>query len=118
MCPLPLVKLVITADRMDVTVITDLDVVLSFAEINGAKPPIMQGDITWQFTSTIDSTTFTITEEIDTRYSFSQDLLSLTISNVKISDEGIYQLAVEHPAGGDSDFIQLIVSGERVIDAC
>ena len=48
------------------------------------------------------------------QYSFSSDLLTLTISNVQHSDEGNYTMVATNRAGTDSDTVFLEVEGKKV----
>ena len=69
-------------------------------------PPVLPTDIQWIFNET------DITKINDTaRYSFSEDMLSLTINMLALSDEGVYTMIAFNPAGSDSDQILLNVEG-------
>jgi len=81
--------------------------------ISGDYPPVSPSDITWQFNSS--SGTTRIITAADSRYTFSDNRLSLTISNVSLTDEGPYRLSASNYAGNNSTTVMLTVYGEYVV---
>ena len=85
--------------------------------ITGALPPIQISQIRWIYStlfsyppsnsSVVDITNLTKSS----RYSFSNDLLSLTISNITPSDMGRYFLTATTDAGSGLNYIDVIVEG-------
>ena len=71
--------------------------------IRDDSPTVLPEDIIWTFDGV----------EIKESNSvlFSQDRFSLTVTNLSISDEGVYSVAVSNPAGYDSTSIVLDVQG-------
>ena len=89
---------------------------LSFT-IKNASPPVVYEDIRWDFKNS--SGIFkTITSDSNPRYHFSPDLLTLTITDIAISDEGEYKLAVRSAAGIDEETITVDVDGKLQSFAC
>ncbi len=93
----------VSAVDSDLVVVSPGDITLAFS-INGSN--VLPANITWVFDET------TITDASDSRYSFSEDSLSLTIFGVLPKDEGVYVLTATNPGGSDSAFITLTVQGE------
>ena len=87
------------------TAIAGRGVNLTFS-ITGDYPPVSPSNITWEFNDA------TINEESDTRYTFSANQLSLTISNVSLMDRGSYKLTANNRAGVNSASVILSVNGE------
>ena len=93
------------------TTVIRKNVTLSFI-VTRDNPTIRPKNITWLFTSSLTpNTTRVLTVDVDSRYSFSRDRLSLTIRNVTLTDDGEYQLVAVNLAGNDSDYITLSVNG-------
>ena len=103
--------------------------------ILSALPPVERNDIHWHFIS-YDSTFGSgsvsgsgigsgIGDEEDVieieieegtpRISFSEDGLSLTISELQYVDEGVYTVTVENKAGADTAMAAIFVQGEGYI---
>ncbi len=72
----------------------------------------VEREITWTFKNT------TLTEATDSRYMFSDDLLTLTITGVEPRDGGVYTFTAINPAGTDSATVQLTVLGECTKTTC
>ena len=81
-------------------------VTLQFS-ISGDLPPVTPTGIVWQFTPAGSSVMQTINS--NTRYDFSDDMLSLTIGALTAMDEGSYTLEATTTAGSDSATIFLDV---------
>ena len=64
--------------------------------IQGAFPPVELENIQWSFQNAILNTSC---PECNPRYNFSDDLLSLTIFNLQVSDNGSFTLRASNPAG-------------------
>ena len=86
---------------------------LSFT-IKNASPPVVYDGIRWDFKNS--SGIFkTITSDSNPRYHFSPDLLTLTITDIAISDEGEYKLTVHNAAGIDEETIAVDVEGKHYL---
>ena len=94
-------------------------------EIGRADPQVMLDGIRWFY-----SRNLTLSERVeitgrmgpvqggDSMYSFSSDMLSLTITNInqalrmnESTDAGRYFIQVTNPAGNDSEYYDIIVNG-------
>jgi len=95
------------------TAIAGRSITITFS-ISGDYPPVSPSDITWQFNSSSGTTT-SISTAVDSRYTFSDNWLSLTISNVSLTDEGSYRLSASNYAGNNSTTVMLTVYGEYVV---
>jgi len=95
------------------TAIAGRSITITFS-ISGDYPPVSPSDITWQFNSSSGTTT-SISTAADSRYTFSDNRLSLTISNVSLTDEGSYRLSASNHAGNNSTTVMLTVYGEYVV---
>ena len=102
-------------------------VTLTFS-ITRAIPSVMVGDIQWIYSpdfserpfdrvGDMDITNFT-NRTIKSTYTFTPDLLSLTIDNIaqarragEQTDRGRYFLVATNPAGNGSSYIDLLVAG-------
>ena len=91
--------------------------------IENAKPPVELDDIQWYFSPTFSSSPddAELITDLETRlghssYQYTADKLQLTISNLNHSDDGRYFVVVRNPAGIDSNYIDLIIHGEFVIN--
>ena len=99
---------------------------ISFAfEIRRADPQVMLDGIRWFYSRNFTSSErVEITEQMgpvqggDSMYSFSSDMLSLTITNInqalqmnESTDAGRYFIEVTNPAGTDSEYYDIIVNG-------
>ena len=85
-------------------------VTLQFS-ISDDLPPVTLNEILWQFTSVRSSTVQNITSASNTRYDFSDNMLSLTIGALTAMDEGSYALEASTIAGSNSATIILDVQG-------
>ena len=91
-------------------VLWDQSVTLQFNETS-ALPLINPDRLIWQFQragSTVMSTLIG-----DASHVFSSNRRSLTITNVRLSDEGVYRLTAENAAGTSTDFINLTIYGNK-----
>ena len=79
------------------------DVHLQFL-IENANPPVLPKDIQWMFAGSE-------LQEDGKHVVFSADRLSVTITNLSLSDEGVYSLMATNPAGSDSATIMVDVQG-------
>lgn len=84
-------------------VVNALDSVTLAVSVTGSDVDL---EIVWSFDNT------TITEADDSRYMFSDDRLSLTITGVQVSDGGTYTVTVTNIAGSDSAVFLVTVNGE------
>ena len=79
-------------------------VTLQFS-IMGDSPLVLVESIRWTFKD------IELVEDIGGRIMFSENRLSLTITNLNLSDEGVYTLTATNPAGSSSESIFLDVEG-------
>ena len=87
-------------------------VTLQFSIFNDL-PPVSSTDVVWQFTPVGSSVMQAITS--DGRYIFSDDMLSLTIGELVVTDEGSYTLEATTIAGFDSATIFLDVQSTYLV---
>ena len=71
-------------------------------------PKVQLQNIIWRFNNTVLNN---LTMPSDSRYSFSMDLLTLTISNLQHKDEGVYTVTATNEAGTNSTSINVEVEG-------
>ena len=69
------------------------------------SPLVLVESIRWTFNDV------ELVEDIGGRITFSDNRLSLTITNLNLSDEGVYTLTATNPAGSSSENIFLDVQG-------
>ena len=69
------------------------------------SPLVLVESIRWTFNDV------ELVEDIGGRITFSKNRLSLTITNLNLSDEGVYTLTATNPAGSSSENIFLDVQG-------
>ena len=80
---------------------------ITFA-IEQDSPPVALDGIQWLFNDTqINDGSRSLSD----RYTFSPDLLTLTISSVQHSDEGYYTMIATNAAGFDEDTVSLNIEG-------
>ena len=79
------------------------DITLYFS-IEEASPQVLLEDIQW----TYDGADL---QEDGEHVFFSVDRLAVTITNLSLSDEGVYSLVATNPAGSDSATIAVDVQG-------
>ena len=79
------------------------NVTLQFS-IENASPPVSLEDIQWMFAGAE-------LQEDGEHVVFSASRLSVTITNLSLSDEGAYSLMASNPAGSDSATIMVDVQG-------
>ena len=72
--------------------------------IEDANPPVLPEDIQWTFAGAD-------LREDGEHVVFSADRLSVTITNLSLSDEGDYSLTARNPAGSDSASIIVDIQG-------
>ena len=79
--------------------------------ISRANPPVNQSGIQWFYESSDDMVE--LTPDSDTRYTFSDDKLSLYIRFYPLlqSDEGNYTLVAMNAGGSDSSTLFLDIQG-------
>ena len=78
-------------------------------------PVVQLQSIMWRFNGTILNN---LSIPSDPRYSFSEDLLALTISGLEHSDQGTYTLTATNEAGTNSSSINLQIEGIIIITVC
>ena len=103
------VPVVAAVSESVISAVEDGSVVLTFT-ISMDSPPVATEDITW-IHQTVDGSFSDITNSSSQRFTFSPDRLSLTISELMKSDEGIYTLTAANQAGSNSSFIVLNIEG-------
>lgn len=87
--------------------VVGLTVTLSF-NITNDSPQVTEDGIRWIFNNGITTTDIT---GLSGRFSFSDDLQSLTIIGIGASDEGNYTLVATNSAGSNRAVIDLQVEG-------
>ena len=90
--------------------IKGMSTTLQFSVSADALPPVTPANVEWQF-NPISSPVVTLTPSSSARYSFSADMLSLTITDLVLADEGTYTLIVSTIAGSNSADIHMFVRG-------
>ena len=89
--------------QANVTALIKNDIILQFS-IENASPPVLLEDIQWTFSGAE-------LQEDGEHVIFLVDRLSVTITNLSLSDEGGYSLMATNPAGSDSATIRVDVQG-------
>ena len=84
------------------------EIILTFV-IDNAFPSVKPSNVIWKFRS--DSSQLTMTLSTGSRYSFSNDRLSLTITDLTHDDQGQYTITATNEAGTDQYFITLDIEG-------
>ena len=87
--------------------VVNLSVTLNFTIVE-SFPLVRLQNIVWKFNNTALNN---LTTPSDSRYSFSNDLLSLTISNLQHIDEGVYTFTATNEAGTNSSSINVEIEG-------
>lgn len=82
-------------------------VVIGFS-VDRASPLVTLTGIVWTHNGMELNTTF---PQQQGRYNFSDDLQLLTISDLQVSDDGIFSLGAQNPAGLDNAATTLTVHG-------
>ena len=125
--PLFLVPPTVTrgGDQTQITANEGESVALTFV-ISRADPPLAMEDIMWFYSRNFSGTPFNQSQEITglsnrisgSTFTFSNDLLNLTISNIvqarmvgEDTDAGRYFLVVTNPAGMNYSYYDLVVNG-------
>ena len=94
------------------------NVVLKFDLIDSTSTCELQvhvSNIQWTYTTEKGSETLNTSFPFNSRYNFSDDLLSLTITNLQEADEGNYTLRATNDAGNSSATYNLAVYGKKII---
>lgn len=84
------------------------NITLKFVLTDSGVPPLLPNDTQWIFNG------IELLEE-ETNIIFSDDRLSLTLSNLTFANEGNYTIIITNPAGTDSATLFLDVEGEKVL---
>ncbi len=84
-------------------------VTISFTIVNEPVPIVMREGIQWVFTGIEGAVNFSCTSI--PKYSFSDNCLSLTVSNIEGSDAGQYQIVISTEAGIGIGTVGISVSG-------
>ena len=102
---------IVTAEtQSDVTLLGEgFKIVFSIAN---DVPEVLPTDTTWTFTSSRSGTEVVLDDSSDQRFQFSDDRLTLTVTNASLLDDGVYRVRATNPAGSDSDFTGIDVYGE------
>ena len=83
--------------------------------ITRAKPAVELEDIFWTYHTNenpADTTEVEVLVQNSSKYKFSDDLRTLTIFNLSLSDGGVFMLSATNAAGMDSARQELIIHGE------
>ena len=81
------------------------NVTIQFVLTNAGVPPIISNDTQWFFNGSESL-------EEDSGIIFSDDRLSLTLTNLSFTNEGNYTIVITNPAGTDSATLFLDVEGK------
>ena len=84
-------------------------VTISFTIVNVAVPNVMRKGIQWVFTGIGGAVNLSCTST--SKYSFSDNCLSLTVNNAEGSDAGQYQIVITTEAGIEMGAVGISVSG-------
>ena len=84
-------------------------VTISFTIVNVPVPNVMRKGIQWVFTGIGGAVSLSCTST--SKYSFSENCLSLTVSNAEGSDAGQYQIVITTEAGIEMGAVGISVSG-------
>ena len=87
----------------NITSLIKNNITLNFS-IEADSPPVLLEDIQWSY----DGVEL---QEDGEHVLFSVDRLAVTITNLSLSDEGVYSLMATNPAGSDSATITVDVQG-------
>ena len=92
------------------------NVVLKFDLIDSTFPTceFHVSNIQWMYTTEKDSEILNTSFPANSRYNFSDDLLSLTITNLQEVDEGNYTLMATNDAGNNSATYNIAVYGKDI----
>lgn len=80
--------------------------------VKHAAPMVVPNGTTWMFEPSNGEVSKQLKSESDPRYTFSEDRLSLNISDLKFNDDGKYTFKAMNEIGTDSTSINLVVDGE------
>ena len=95
-----------SGDSSQLTTLVGFNITISFSV--RASPLVTPNDIEWMFQNSSNE----VTEILSTsRYSFSEDKLSLSISSIREEDEGQFTLIAANVLGQDQASVQLVVDG-------
>ena len=84
-------------------------VTISFTIVNEPVPNVTREGIQWVFTGIGGAVNLSCTST--SKYSFSDNCLSLTVSNAEGSDAGQYQIVITTEAGTGTSAVQISVHG-------
>ncbi len=84
-------------------------VTISFTIVNEPAPKVTRERIQWAFTGIGGAVNLSCTST--SKYSFSDNCLSLTVSNAEGSDAGQYQIVITTEAGTGMSAVAISVSG-------
>ena len=84
-------------------------VTISFTIVNEPVPNVMRKGIQWVFTGIGGAVNLSCTST--SKYSFSDNCLSLTVSNAEGSDAGQYQIVITTEAGTGISAVEISVHG-------
>ena len=81
-----------------------------------ASPPVRPQDIVWTYTDAATGQVFDeeLLLQLSPRYTISTDRLSLTITNLTLSDSGVYTLTAGNAAGFRNSTITLRILSECI----
>ena len=114
--PPPSVPPTVQAVQRRIVGIEMMSVTLAFT-ISGASPEVQTENIQWTFRD-LNGNSFSIpTNSLTTNFSnltgnFSGDRLSLTLSGLNNSFEGMYTMTATNEAGRDSAIVELVIEGQ------
>ena len=86
-------------------------VTISFTIVNEPVPIVTRERIQWVFSGIGGAVNLSCTGTSTSKYSFSDNCLSLTVSNAEGSDAGQYQIVITTEAGIEMGAIGISVSG-------
>ena len=81
--------------------------------ISNDIPQVLPSNITWTFTSSLSGLEAEFDDSADPRFDFSSDMLTLTVTNASLLDDGVYAVRASNPAGYNKDNTRVTVYGER-----
>lgn len=81
--------------------------------ITRALPPVQLDDITWSYTPTLGSSETSDVVLFTGRHVLSDDLRTLTIFNLTISDAGYFSLTATNEARKRNATLELVIHGKK-----
>ena len=103
--------LITFGDTGTVLGIVHYSITLSFT-ITNASPDVEPANAVWTFKA-VGSPTILVKEQPGSRFKFSSDRRSLTITNLTHEDEGQYTITARNPAGSDNLAVNLAIEGKK-----